>query len=137
MKYFIHTFGCQANKADSERVAGALEGRGMVAAKTINDADHVVINTCLIRKSAENRVYGLVNNLSKLPKRPKIVVTGCVIGMAVRDKSGKMIETLRKRMPAADEFLPIEEVGFDFAPLRTRKTHRKPRARKQREASGR
>ena len=123
MKYFIQTFGCQANKADSERVAAALENRGMKQAQTIEEAEHIVINTCMIRKSAENRVYGLVNNLRKRNPKPKIVVTGCMIGMAVRDKSGKMIETLRKRMPAADEFLPIEEVGFDFAPLRTDEQH--------------
>ena len=119
MKYFIHTFGCQANKADSERVAGALEARGMTPATTIEEADHVVINTCMIRESAENRVYGLVNNLGQLKPKPKIVVTGCMVGMAARDKSGKMIALLKKRMKHADEFLPIEEVGFDFAPLRS------------------
>jgi len=123
MKYYIHTFGCQANKADSERVAAALENRGMKAAKTMDDAQHVVINTCMIRESAENRVYGLVNNLGKRRPKPKIVITGCMIGMAARDKSGKMIALLKKRMPEADEFLPIEEVGFDFAPLRTHDQH--------------
>ena len=123
MKYFIHTFGCQANKADSERVAAALENRGMKAAKTMDDAQHIVINTCMIRESAENRVYGLVNNLGKRRPKPKIVITGCMIGMAARDKSGKMIALLKKRMPEADEFLPIEEVGFDFAPLRTHEQH--------------
>lgn len=123
MKYFIQTFGCQANKADSERVAAALKNRGMEETNTIDDADHVVINTCMIRKSAENRVYGLVNNLGQKNPKPKIVVTGCMIGMATRDKTGKMIETLRKRMPFADEFLPIEEVGFDHAPLRTHAEH--------------
>lgn len=123
MKYFIHTFGCQANKADSERVAATLEGRGMVKAETIDDADHVVINTCMIRESAENRVYGLVNNLGKRNPKPKIVVTGCMVGMAARDKTGKMVALLKKRMPEADEFLPIEEVGFDFAPVRIHQTH--------------
>ena len=122
-RYFIHTFGCQANKADSERVAAALENRGMKAAKTMDDAQHIVINTCMIRESAENRVYGLVNNLGKRRPKPKIVITGCMIGMAARDKSGKMIALLKKRMPEADEFLPIEEVGFDFAPLRTHDQH--------------
>src|SRR3989344_1744750 len=123
MKYFIHTFGCQANKADSERVAAALENRGMKAAQTMDDAQHIVINTCMIRESAENRVYGLVNNLGKRNPKPKIVVTGCMIGMAARDKTGKMVALLKKRMPHADEFLPMEEVGFDFAPLRSQAQH--------------
>lgn len=123
MKYFIKTFGCAANEADSERVAASLESRGMEKAESILDADHVVINTCMIRKSAENRVYGLVNNLRQRTPKPKIVITGCMIGMAARDKSGKMINLLKKRMLGADEFLPIEEVGFDNAPLRTHEEH--------------
>lgn len=104
-----------------------LEARGMVKAQTVEKAEHVVINTCMIRQMAENRVYGLVNNLAKqkivhgLPK--KIVVTGCMVGMAARDKTGKFLKLIQKRMPAVDEFLPIEEVGFDHAPLRTDTTH--------------
>jgi len=123
MKYYIQTFGCQANKADSERVAAALEARGMKKADTIDNADHIVVNTCMIRKSAENRVYGLVNNLGQRNPKPKIVITGCMIGMAARDTKGKLLDTLKKRMPYADEFLPIEEVGFDNAPLRTNDAH--------------
>lgn len=131
MKYYIQTFGCQANKADSERIAGMLENRGMVAARTIDEAEHIVVNTCIIRESAENRVYGLVKNLAKKKElrqaqgQPplKIVVTGCMIGMAARDKTGKFLKKIRDAMPGADEFLPIEEVGFDNAPIRTDSTH--------------
>lgn len=132
MKYFIKTFGCAANEADSERISAFYEGRGFTKAKTMKTADHIIINTCMIRESAENRVYGLVHNLSKL-KIPssakasagkknlkfKIIVTGCMVGMAVRDKTGKMLKILQKRMPGVDEFLPIEEVGFDYTPVRT------------------
>lgn len=126
MKYFIQTFGCQANKADSERIAGMLEARGMSPAATIEEAEHIVVNTCMIRESAENRVYGLVNNLGKRkPQEPnlKIVVTGCMIGMAARDKTGKFLRKIQDAMPAADEFLPIEEVGFDTSPIRTNQVH--------------
>lgn len=125
-KYFIKTFGCQQNKADSERIAAMLEARGMVVAKDIKKADHIVINTCMVRQSAEDRIYGLVNNLSKLKNenvRLKIILTGCLVGMAVRDKSGIMLVQLRQRLPVVDEFLPIEEVGFDHAPLRLNEKH--------------
>lgn len=121
-KYFIKTFGCQQNAADSERVAAALAGRGMKPAKTIKTADYVVINTCMVRQSAENRVYGLVNNLSKRKlagEKIKIIVTGCMVGVAFRDKTGKYLSRLKSIMPSVDEFMPIEEVGFDNAPLRT------------------
>ncbi len=122
MKYFIMTFGCAQNVSDSERIAAMLESRGMVKAPSLEKADHVIINTCMIREMAENRVYGLVNNLAKLKienSKLKIVVTGCMVGMAVRDKSGAFLRMVKKRMPSVDEFLPIEEVGFDHAPLRT------------------
>ncbi|MEK7065439.1 MAG: MiaB/RimO family radical SAM methylthiotransferase [Patescibacteria group bacterium] len=126
MKYYIVTFGCAANEADSERVAALYEARGYQKASSINKADDVVINTCMIRQQAEDRVYGLVYNLTKEKKAGrnlKIVVTGCMVGMAVREKTGKMLALLKKKMPAVDEFLPIEEVGFDYAPVRTNATH--------------
>ncbi|MGB9883351.1 MAG: MiaB/RimO family radical SAM methylthiotransferase [Microgenomates group bacterium] len=126
MKYFIKTFGCQQNKADSERIAAAFQARGMWPAKNYQDADYVVINTCMVRQSAEDRVYGLVRNLSKLKiKNPKlkIIITGCMVGVAYRDKTGKLLQKLKERMPEVDEFLPIEEVGFDNEPIRTNKTH--------------
>src|SRR3989338_5445077 len=121
MKYFIKTFGCQQNKADSERIARDFKSRGMTIAKNYQQADYIVINTCMIRESAENRVYGLVNNLNKQKneRKFKIIVTGCMVGMAFRDKTGKYLKKIREKLPGVDEFMPIEEVGFDFAPLRT------------------
>jgi tRNA-2-methylthio-N6-dimethylallyladenosine synthase len=122
MKYFIQTFGCAANEADSERISASYEKRGFTKARDIKNADHVIINTCMIRESAENRIYGLVNNLSKLKIKNcklKIIVSGCMAGMAVRDKSGRILKILKKRLPQVDEFLPIEEVGFDHIPLRS------------------
>jgi tRNA-2-methylthio-N6-dimethylallyladenosine synthase len=126
MKYFIKTFGCAANEADSERIASYYQSRGYTKARSINSADDVIINTCMIRENAEHAVYGMVHNLKQekdLGRKLKIVVTGCMIGMATREKTGKMLSLLKKKMPAVDEFLPIEEVGFDHAPIRTDKIH--------------
>lgn len=126
MKYHIVTFGCAANEADSERIAAFYKARGYSKARSMKTADDVVINTCMIREKAENRVYGLVHNLSLekfCGRKLKIVVTGCMVGMAAREKTGKMLSILAKKMPAVDEFLPIEEVGFDTAPIRTDKKH--------------
>lgn len=122
MKYYIKTFGCQQNVADSERIKAAFAGRGMTSIRSYRGADYIIINTCMVRESAENRVYGLVNNLEKLKIENctlKIIVTGCMVGLAFRDKTGKYLARLKKIMPAVDEFMPIEEVGFDHAPLRT------------------
>lgn len=125
MKYFVKTFGCQQNTADSERVASAFQARGMREAVDYDDANYVIINTCMVRQQAENRVYGLVNNLAKIKLKKnnagehyKIIVTGCMVGLAFRDKTGKYLTRIREIMPEVDEFLPIEEIGFDHQPVR-------------------
>lgn len=122
--FFIKTFGCQQNLADSQRIASYYLARGYRLSKSIKSASEVVINTCMIRQSAEDRVTGLVKNIVKAQKpKPKIVITGCMVGMATRDETGKYLRELRKRMPEVDEFLPLEEVGFDYPALRNDVTH--------------
>ncbi|MEK7078780.1 MAG: radical SAM protein, partial [Patescibacteria group bacterium] len=130
MKYFIHTFGCQQNVADSERIATSYENRGIKPAKDFEDTNYAIINTCMIRHAPENRVRGLVQNLAKIKRKKiskkqvyKIIVTGCMTGMATRDTTGKFLKKLRDEMPEVDEFMPIEEVGFDHPPVRTDKLH--------------
>lgn len=117
--FYIKTFGCQQNMADSQRIASYYISRGYKQSKTAKNANEIVLNTCMIRQSAEDRVTGLVKNIAKSRReKPKIVITGCMVGMAARDESGKYLRALRKRMPEVDEFLPLEEVGFDYPALR-------------------
>lgn len=121
--FFIKTFGCQQNVADSERIESFYRSRGLVPAATMEAADVLVLNTCVIRDKAEERVYGLVRSLmdklgqSAGRRTPRIVVTGCLVGAAAREPSGKMMRRLTKRLPDA-EFLPMEEVGFEHVPVR-------------------
>ena len=84
----------------------------------------------MVRASAEERVYGLVQNLAKIKSDKllkkehfKIIVTGCMVGIAFRDKTGKFLSKIRDRMPEVDEFMPIEEIGFDSVPVRQSQTH--------------
>ena len=121
--FFIKTFGCQQNVADSQRIASYYLARGYKTSKSLKSATEVVINTCMIRQSAEDRVTGLVKNIVSTSRqlrksKPKIVITGCMVGMATRDESGKYLRDLRHRMPEVDEFLPLEEVGFGYPALR-------------------
>lgn len=125
MKYFITTFGCQHNYADSERIAADFSRRGYSPARGYCDANYVVVNTCMVRAKAEHRVYGLIHNLGKIKAQKqknhtpyKIIVTGCMVGLAARDASGKYLARLRSIMSEVDEFMPIEEVGFDLPPVR-------------------
>lgn len=120
-KFFLKTFGCQQNVADSERVERLYLSRGFLRVEEIENADIVIINTCVIRDKAEERVYGMVRSLTeRLGKKiPHIVVTGCLVGSASREPSGKMMKRLRSRLPEV-EFLPMEEVGFEYVPVRAK-----------------
>lgn len=119
--YFIQTFGCQQNVADSERLASFYEARGFQAAESLEKTSTLIINTCIVRDRAEEKVYGLVKNLREKSERNKddltIVITGCLVGAAVREPSGKLMKRMKGRMPDV-EFLPLEEVGFEPAPKR-------------------
>lgn len=120
-KFFIKTFGCQQNVADSERIESFYSSRGFVRAEALEEADILILNTCVIRDKAEERVYGMVRSLTERlgDRSPRIVVTGCLIGAAAREPSGKMMKRLTSRLPDA-EFLPMEEVGFEHVPVRAK-----------------
>ena len=79
--YWITTFGCQMNKADSERMAGILEKMGYSRALDELNADLVLYNTCTIRDNAEQKVYSFLGKQAKrkhnLPKL-KLVIAGCL-----------------------------------------------------------
>ncbi|MDD3679604.1 MAG: MiaB/RimO family radical SAM methylthiotransferase [Candidatus Shapirobacteria bacterium] len=77
--YYIKTFGCQANKADSERIVGFLNRAGLKQVSDCQKAELVVINSCSVRQSAEDRSIGLVHKFSQKQPRPVIVVSGCVL----------------------------------------------------------
>jgi len=78
MTYHIIVIGCQMNIADSERLAAYLESNGYTAVSDENRADVVVITTCGVRQSAEDRVYGIVNQIKKKNKKSIVVITGCL-----------------------------------------------------------
>ena len=119
MKVFVRTFGCQQNVADSERIMSYYMARGYEVTYSDKNADLVVINSCMIRDKAEERVYGYIRNLRKshTPRELRIVLTGCIIGAATREPSGKMKKKLEQRIPDI-ELLSPDEVGFEYAPIR-------------------
>ena len=71
------------NKSDSERLAGVLEKQGYKKTSDKYRADLVVVNTCGVRQSAEDRVYGLIPQIKKKSasrrKKVKIILTGCLV----------------------------------------------------------
>ena len=106
--YHIWTIGCQMNTADSERLGSALEQLGLVPVERPADADVVVLNSCVVRQSAEDKVVGTLNlNQPLRKKRPDAVLalTGCMVG----PKTGE----LERRFPHVDLFLRPQQ----FEPL--------------------
>ncbi|MBU4000018.1 tRNA (N6-isopentenyl adenosine(37)-C2)-methylthiotransferase MiaB, partial [Patescibacteria group bacterium] len=76
--YNIITIGCQMNKSDSERIAGYLENLGYKWSDNKYQADLAVINTCGVRQSAEDRIYGIIPSIKKKNSKAKIILTGCL-----------------------------------------------------------
>jgi tRNA-2-methylthio-N6-dimethylallyladenosine synthase len=106
-KYQVWTEGCQMNVADSRRVGSALERLGYDFTSKAEDADVIVLNTCVVRKSAEDKAYGHLSSLKPLKARkPGLVINlmGCLVG--IRDD-----EKLRKRFPYVDVFSPPSDPG--------------------------
>lgn len=80
-KYFIQTYGCQANERDGETLAGILESLGYEATDEIKDAQVVLLNTCAIRENAEEKVFGKIGYLKKVKRtNPNIIfgICGCM-----------------------------------------------------------
>ncbi|NIN63364.1 MAG: tRNA (N6-isopentenyl adenosine(37)-C2)-methylthiotransferase MiaB [Anaerolineae bacterium] len=105
MKYHIWTVGCQMNKADSWRAADLLEAMGHTATRYVEDAGLVLLNTCVVRQSAEDKVYGRLSSLKPLKRhnpRAGIVVMGCLV-----DADSTALE---QRFPFVDRFLPPSDV---------------------------
>lgn len=102
MKYHVWTEGCQMNVADSERVSSALEHLGYEFSPRIEDADVIVLNTCVVRQSAEDKAYGRLTSLLPVKRaRPDVVINlmGCLVGV-------KENQPLRTRFPYVDVFSP-------------------------------
>lgn len=77
-KYLIHTYGCQMNVHESEKLAGILEERGYTLADSNENADVIVFNTCAIRESAEKKIFGHIGDLKQLKKKnPNMIICVC------------------------------------------------------------
>ncbi len=96
--FYLKTFGCQLNVADSERIRRQFEKKGWRETKKREKAKLIIINSCLVRQSAENRVYGLINELRRRQAKTKIILAGCLAGWARRDRQGQNLRQLRRRL---------------------------------------
>ena len=95
------------NVADSRRVASALEGLDYLPTPRAEEADVVVLNTCVVRQSAEDSAIGRINSLKSLKKaKPEVIINvmGCLVGI-------KGTVDLRDQFPHVDVFSPPSDPG--------------------------
>ncbi len=80
LKFHVHTFGCQMNENDSERIAGILSTAGGKISNSPEESDIIIVNTCAVREKSEEKLYSYLGRLatSKKKKKKTIGVVGCV-----------------------------------------------------------
>jgi tRNA-2-methylthio-N6-dimethylallyladenosine synthase len=106
--YYIWTIGCQMNVADSERLESALEQMGLGKAASAKEADVVVLNSCVVRQSAEDKVVGMLGHLKPMKQQDDekvVALMGCMVGPKT--------DTLQQRFPQVDVFMRPQQ----FTPL--------------------
>ena len=102
--YHIWTTGCQMNKADSERLCSALDQMGLVPSTSKEEADIVVLNTCVVRQNAEDKAVGTLTSLKptkELNPDKVIALMGCMVGPNTTN--------LEKRFPFVDVFMAPQQ----------------------------
>jgi len=106
--YYIWTIGCQMNQAESERLAGLFQQLGYKPTADAAEADLIVLNSCVVRQHAEDKVLNKISYLKALKKaKPSLVlaVTGCLVDSSTA--------RLRHRFPHVDHFFkPGERPGW-------------------------
>jgi tRNA-2-methylthio-N6-dimethylallyladenosine synthase len=117
-RFHVWTIGCQMNEADSAKIAATLQEAGYVATSDEGAADIVVLNSCVVRQAAEDKVAGKLNSLMRLKRhRPdvSVVLTGCMVT--------NQQEELRERFPHVDlffdpsDFAQLEQVAPEVSEL--------------------
>ncbi|WP_172135897.1 tRNA (N6-isopentenyl adenosine(37)-C2)-methylthiotransferase MiaB [Adlercreutzia sp. ZJ473] len=110
LTFCVHTFGCQMNKHDSERISGMLEGLGATSVATIEEADIVVFMTCCVREAADVRLYGQVASLKNVALRPQTPLSKRIVavGGCIGQRDG---EKLTRDLPHLDVVFGTHNLG--------------------------
>jgi tRNA-2-methylthio-N6-dimethylallyladenosine synthase len=107
-RYHVWTIGCQMNKADSECICVGLEQMGFHSVRRLDDADVVVLNSCVVRQSAEDRVTHKLDSLCSLGRGKVLALTGCFVDSDV--------DELKRRFPRVDVWFAPQDFDtfFDY-----------------------
>lgn len=104
-RYFVWNIGCQMNAADARRIEERMQALGFEQAARLEQADVMVMNTCVVRQSAENRVWGRLHALKPIKQRRPdtfLALMGCAVG--------DHVDALAEQFPYVDAFIPPSDV---------------------------
>ena len=108
-KYYLRTYGCQANVRDSETLMGLLEEAGFVQSDNYNDAHVIILNTCAIRENAETKVFGEIGSLKAIKRNnPDAIIAlgGCMSQQEV------VVDEIIKKYPQVDLVFGTHNLSF-------------------------
>lgn len=98
-RYHLMTFGCQMNERDSELLAGMLHEMGYTPIKELTESDIIILNTCCVRETAENKIWGRIGDLKALKSKNPDLIIGICGCMTQQSETG---EKIRKKAPHVD-----------------------------------
>ena len=107
-KYYIRTYGCQANVRDEETMRAMLEDVGFTYSDNLEEVDVIIINTCAVRENAEDKVYGEIGNLKRLRKKNKklvLAICGCMV------EQPEILKRLLDTFPEVNLFFGTHEIS--------------------------
>ncbi|MFW6143619.1 MAG: MiaB/RimO family radical SAM methylthiotransferase [Patescibacteria group bacterium] len=111
--YWIYTYGCQMNEADSLWLEKIFKHCDYRKATSLENADVVLINTCSVRQAAEDKVYGLAPKIQEFKIKNsnlKIILTGCMVGSATGKRRRMKLASLKERIPWVDYFISPDTI---------------------------
>ena len=110
-KFYIRTYGCQMNVADSELVAGILSDAGYQKTNIIDDADIIIFNSCTVRQHAEDRVLGRITAEANRKKQNPDMLIG-LIGCVAQRKGEELLEEIKSLdfVVGTDQYRQLPEI---------------------------
>lgn len=107
MLFFIKTYGCQQNIADSEKIVNILEQYKFKSTKVINQANVIIINTCAIREKTELKFFSFLGELKILKKINKEIII-CVLGCVIQQKH--ILKIIQKKYNYVDIIISNDSI---------------------------
>ena len=107
-KAYVRSFGCQLNVSDGEKIKGQLKKMGYTFTEDEAEADLIILNTCAVRESAEDRVFGIVGSMKKLKEqKPSLIIgiAGCMTAQS------HIAEKIKKSYPQVDLVLGTSAIN--------------------------